>query len=139
MQGTAAWGVLLGQLDPVLLHMIHRADMPAVAAEYPADRPRPWRHRRRHIEGQCIRGQPTGLLRLNVPRNAAELVIKPVMVRFLAEYPGVRLEVATDDAMMNIVAQGFDGGIRAGHQLAQDMVAMPAGPPRRFAVVGAPA
>ncbi|HEY0206696.1 MAG TPA: LysR family transcriptional regulator [Acetobacteraceae bacterium] len=92
------------------------------------------------IEGiNAFRGQPTGLLRLNVPRNAAELVIKPVMGRFLAAYPGVRLEVATDDAMMDIVAQGFDAGIRAGHQLAQDMVAIPVGPPRRFAVVGAPA
>ena len=86
-----------------------------------------------------FRGRPTGLLRLNVPRNAAELVIKPMMGRFLAAYPEIRLEVVTDDGLVDIVAGGFDAGIRAGQHLAQNMILVPVGPMLRFAVVGAPA
>ena len=86
-----------------------------------------------------FRGRVAGRLRLNVPRNAAELVIKPMMGRFLAAYPGITLEVVTDDEMVDIVAEGFDAGIRAGQHLAQDMILVPVGPSLRFAVVGAPA
>ncbi len=86
-----------------------------------------------------FRGRPAGPLRLNVPRNAAELVIRPMIGRFLAAYPDIRLEVVTDDRLVDIVADGFDAGIRAGQHLAQDMIQVPVGPPLRFAVVGAPA
>ena len=85
-----------------------------------------------------FRGRPAGLLRLNVPRVAAELVIKPIVGRFLATYPEIRLEVASDDGLVDIVAGGFDAGMRADGRLAQGMVAVPVGPPRRFAIVGAP-
>ena len=60
------------------------------------------------------------------------------MGRFLAAYPEVTLEVATDDGLVDIVAKGFDAGIRAGRHLAKDMITVPVGPPLRFAVVGAP-
>lgn len=86
----------------------------------------------------AFRGRPSGLLRLNVPRIAAELVVKPVMSRFLETYPEIRLEVVTDDGLVDIVAAGFDAGIRPGRRLAQDMIAVPVGPRHRFAVVGAP-
>ncbi len=86
-----------------------------------------------------FRSRPAGPLRLNVPRNAAELVIKPMMGRFLLTYPEVRLEVVTDDELVDIVAEGFDAGIRAGQHLAQNMIQVPVGPLLRFAVVGAPA
>ena len=86
-----------------------------------------------------FRGRPSGTLRLNVPRNAAELVIKPVMSRFLATYPEIKLEVVTNDSFVDIVGNGFDAGIRAGQHLAQDMTLVPVGPALRFAVVGSPA
>ena len=85
-----------------------------------------------------VRGRPAGTLRLNVPRAAADLVIQPMMGRFLDTYPEVRLEIATSDGLVDIVAAGFDAGIRAGQHLAQDMISVPVGPPLRFAVVGAP-
>ena len=81
---------------------------------------------------------PSGPLRLNVPRNAAEIVIRPIMSRFLAAYPEVRLEVVTSDEIVDIVAEGFDAGIRATHQLAESMITVPVGPTLRFAVVGSP-
>ena len=87
----------------------------------------------------AFRGRPAGVLRLNVPRNAAELVVKPVMGRFLAAYPEITLEVVTNDGFVDIVAEGFDAGMRAGQHLAQDMISVPVGPSLRFAVVGAPA
>ena len=90
-------------------------------------------------EVNAFRGRPAGLLRLNVPRIAAELVVKPVMGRFLATYPEITLEVVSDDGLVDIVAAGFDAGIRPGRKLARGMVAVPVGPQRRFAVVGAPA
>jgi len=86
-----------------------------------------------------FKGRPAGKLRLNVPRNALELVIRPMMARFLAAYPEINLEVVSDDGLVDIVAGGFDAGIRAGQHLAQDMILVPVGPSLRFTVVGAPA
>jgi DNA-binding transcriptional LysR family regulator len=84
------------------------------------------------------RGKPSGLLRLNVPRIANELIIQPMVGRFLAAYPEVRLEVASFDGLADIVAEGFDAGIRRDRRLAPGMIALPLGPARRFAVVGSP-
>ena len=84
------------------------------------------------------RDRAAGTLRLNVPRNVVELVVKPVMAKFLATYPDITLEIVSDDGMVDIVAAGFDAGIRAGQHLGQDMISVPVGPPLRFAVVGSP-
>ncbi len=86
-----------------------------------------------------FRSRPAGTLRLNVPRNAAEMVVKPMLGRFLQAYPDIRLEIVTQDGFVDIVADGFDAGIRAGQDLGQDMVSIPLGPAHRFAVVGSPA
>lgn len=86
----------------------------------------------------ALRDRPAGLLRLNMPRIASELVMAPIVGRFLAAYPEVRLEVATSDGLVDIVAEGFDAGIRRDRRLAPGMIAVPVGSARRFAVVGAP-
>lgn len=85
-----------------------------------------------------LRDKPRGTLRLNVPRSAAELVIRPLLGRFMSEYPDITLEVVTNDGLVDIVAAGFDAGIRITERLEQDMIAVPVGPQRRFAVVGTP-
>lgn len=85
-----------------------------------------------------FRDVPRGTLRLNVPRPAARLLLAPLFARFLAAYPQIRLEVVTDDGLVDIVAGGFDAGIRFGESLAQDMVALPLGPPVRLIVVASP-
>ena len=85
-----------------------------------------------------FRGRPSGLLRLNVPRIANELIIQPMVGRFLAAYPEVRLEVVSFDGLVDIVADGFDAGIRRDRRLAPGIIAAPVGPARRFAVVAAP-
>ena len=82
--------------------------------------------------------RPSGLLRLNVPRIATALVIEPIVGRFLSAYPDIKLEVVSFDGLADIVAEGFDAGIRRDRRLAPGMIALPVGPARRFAVVGAP-
>jgi DNA-binding transcriptional LysR family regulator len=82
-------------------------------------------------------GRPSGLLRLNVPRVASALIVEPMIGRFLSTYPDIRLEVVTSDGLVDIVAEGFDAGIRRDRRLAPGMIARPVGPGRRFAVVGA--
>ena len=85
-----------------------------------------------------FRARPSGLLRVNLPRVANQLVIEPMIGRFLAAHPEVRLEIASFDGLADIVADGFDVGIRRDRRLSPGMIAVPAGPPRRFAVVAAP-
>ena len=90
-------------------------------------------------EINSFRDSPVGTLRLNVPRAAAEYVLAPLASRFLRENPGMRLEIVTDDNLIDIVAAGFDAGVRFGERLAQDMIAVPFGPAQRFVVVASPA
>ncbi|WP_428825413.1 LysR family transcriptional regulator [Azonexus sp. IMCC34842] len=90
-------------------------------------------------EINSFRDSPVGTLRLNVPRAAAEYVLAPLASRFLRENPGMRLEIVIDDSLIDIVAAGFDAGVRFGERLAQDMIAVPFGPAQRFVVVASPA
>ena len=73
------------------------------------------------------------------PRTAAHLVLMPLLARFLASHPGMAVELSCDEALVDIVAAGFDAGLRFGESLQGDMVALPVGAPQRFAVVAAPA
>jgi len=90
-------------------------------------------------EARSTQAQPQGALRINAPEPAIELVLAPMVAAFLAEYPQVKLEITGQTAFVDIVAEGFDAGVRWGESLAQDMVAVSLGPPQRFAVVGSPA
>ena len=85
-------------------------------------------------------GRPAGTLRLNVPVSAARLVLPAIVPGFLAAYPDVRLEVVAEDGFVDVLAAGFDAGIRYDERLAQDMVAVPIGPRvQRFATAASPA
>ncbi|MDF9616404.1 LysR family transcriptional regulator [Pseudomonas entomophila] len=81
---------------------------------------------------------PTGNLRLNVSRAAARLVIGPLLAPFMAAYPRINVELVADDGLADIVAEGFDAGVRFGESLAGDMIAVPIGPPQVFVTVAAP-
>ncbi|WP_296597281.1 LysR family transcriptional regulator [Phenylobacterium sp.] len=89
-------------------------------------------------EARSAQAQPQGALRINAPEPAIEHVLAPMIPGFLAAYPQVRLEVTGETALVDIVAGGFDAGVRWGESLAQDMVAVSLGPPQRFALVAAP-
>ncbi|WP_374469071.1 LysR substrate-binding domain-containing protein [Phenylobacterium sp.] len=82
--------------------------------------------------------RPSGALRINAPEPAVELVLAPLVAEFLAAYPDVRLEITSESNLVDIVAGGFDAGVRWGEHLAQDMVATPLGPPQRYVLAAAP-
>lgn len=85
-----------------------------------------------------LRDQPSGQLRLNVSRAAADIVVLPHLPDFLAAYPQVTVELNCDNALLDLVAGGFDAGIRIRDNLAQDVVAVPLGQPQRIAAVASP-
>ncbi|GAB3372822.1 LysR family transcriptional regulator [Azotobacter armeniacus] len=84
------------------------------------------------------RDAPVGRLRLNVPRDASHLLLGPVLPGFFARYPDLQLEVAVEDRMIDIVADGFDAGIRYGGTVPRDMIAMPLTGELRWIVVASP-
>ncbi len=88
----------------------------------------------------ALRDEPSGTLRLNVPISAARLVLPRIVPPFLAAYPEIRLEVVAEDRFVDVLAAGFDAGIRYDERLEQDMIAVPIGPrSQRFALAAAPA
>ncbi len=76
-----------------------------------------------------------GGLRINAPPPAIDLVLAPMVAPFLEAYPQIDLEIVGESSFIDIVASGFDAGVRYGEHLAQDMIAVPLGPPQRYAVV----
>ncbi|VVQ36835.1 LysR family transcriptional regulator [Pseudomonas fluorescens] len=86
-----------------------------------------------------FRDKPSGKLRITSGRQACELVLLPIASEFLQVYPDIRLEVVESDALLDIVANGFDAGVRFGDRLEADMVSLPIGPTMRSVVVGSPA
>jgi DNA-binding transcriptional LysR family regulator len=78
-----------------------------------------------------------GTLRLNVPTAVAELVLPTILAKFMAAYPGVTVEVSAENSFIDVLAAGFDAGIRYGERLEQDMIAVPIGPREQHFVAAA--
>jgi DNA-binding transcriptional LysR family regulator len=85
------------------------------------------------------RDRPAGLLRLNLPRGVADILIMPHLAAFTAQYPDVVVEFHCDNTFLDLVDGGFDAGFRLGESLARDVVAVPIGNPQRLATFAAPA
>ncbi len=84
------------------------------------------------------RQRPVGRLRICAIHLAASAVIAPIWKRFLSTYPDVHLEVAVGEAVIDIVAKGFDAGIGPRDRVPADMIAVRVTGPMKIAVVGAP-
>lgn len=87
---------------------------------------------------RAAKGQVTGLLRLNSPRVALPLAVTPVVLAMSRLYPDLTIEVTSDEGLADIIAQGFDAGIRLGEMIAQDMVAVRLTRPFRAVMVASP-
>lgn len=81
---------------------------------------------------------PTGTLRINAPPESALLLFEPLLREYLERYPKMRIDMTTDPRMVDIVAEGFDAGIRLAESVPQDMIAVPITPPARMIIVGSP-
>jgi DNA-binding transcriptional LysR family regulator len=80
-----------------------------------------------------------GELRINVFADAAHLLITPAIPEFARLCPEVRLTVVVEDRPIDIVAEGYDAGIRYGHYVPEDMISVPLSGPQRWVVAAAPA
>jgi DNA-binding transcriptional LysR family regulator len=80
----------------------------------------------------------TGVLRLNVPRLALQIALTPVMAEMTRRHPDLSIELTIEERLVDIVAEGFDAGIRLGEMIAQDMVAIRLTPPFNAILVAAP-
>jgi len=84
------------------------------------------------------RGEITGRVRLTVPSPAVSLVLTRLIPRLLEHYPKVEVDVRVDERFVNIVAEGYDAGIRLIEAIDRDMVHVRLTPALRIVVVGAP-
>jgi DNA-binding transcriptional LysR family regulator len=85
-----------------------------------------------------LRSRPSGLLRLTMLRTGYTDVFRPLLTRFLAEYPDIRVDISIDEALTNVVTEGFDAGLRLGHTLDREMIAVRVSVDQRVVVVGSP-
>ena len=81
---------------------------------------------------------PSGTLRINAPQSAATLLMGPLLSRYAERFPDVRIDVVSESRMIDIVAEGFDAGIRLAEAVPQDMIAVPLSPDIRMLVVATP-
>ncbi len=82
--------------------------------------------------------RPSGTLRLNTSSGAARIVLQPLLMEYLRRFPEMAVEVATDNALVDIVALGFDAGFRLAEAVPPDMIAVPVTRRTRMIVVGSP-
>jgi DNA-binding transcriptional LysR family regulator len=86
-----------------------------------------------------LRDKPAGTVRITAIDYVADMILWPRLVGLLREYPDIKVEITIDYGLIDIVAEGYDAGVRDGEQIAKDMIAVRIGPDSRMAVVGAPA
>lgn len=86
-----------------------------------------------------LKEKPAGTVRITTHDHAADSVLWPRLRQLLHDYPDIHLEISIDYALVDIVTERFDAGVRSGGQVNGDMIAARIGPDYRMAVVGSPA
>ncbi|WP_236169201.1 LysR family transcriptional regulator [Pseudomonas atacamensis] len=81
---------------------------------------------------------PSGTLRINAFASAARSALLPLVIEFLQQHPKVHIDLVTEGRLVDIVADGFDFGVRSAGLVPNDVIVVPVGPPQRYAVVGSP-
>ena len=81
---------------------------------------------------------PSGTLRISAPQAAAFLLLEPLFSQYAQRYPQMRIDIASESRMIDIVAEGFDAGIRLAESVPQDMIAVPLSRDLRMLVVATP-
>ncbi|MFO1153602.1 MAG: LysR substrate-binding domain-containing protein [Rhodospirillales bacterium] len=82
--------------------------------------------------------KPSGLLRLNLPRQVYPSYLAPLVASFTRKYPGITVELFFEDHQSDVVEKGFDAGIRLSDILANDVVAIKLFGPVRFVAAASP-
>jgi DNA-binding transcriptional LysR family regulator len=113
---TEAGERLLGEIQPIVMGIDHALE-----------------------SVNLFRDKPIGTLRLAVSRPTATRRLAPLIQPFLAEYPAIRLEVAVDDSIRDLVSGRFDAGIHVGQRVQRDMTALRLADDFRMLTVASPA
>ncbi|WP_108513571.1 LysR family transcriptional regulator [Bradyrhizobium algeriense] len=82
--------------------------------------------------------KPTGQLRLAVSSIAERFICGPLLASFMHAHPAVQIDITVTDEEFDIVAEGYDAGVRLGEVIEQDMIAVPVSGDQRQMVVAAP-
>ncbi|MFF7706708.1 LysR substrate-binding domain-containing protein [Pseudomonas sp. NPDC007930] len=90
-------------------------------------------------EVTALQNQPAGTVRISASESSLKWLITHVVPGFVREYPQVHLDFVADSRLVDIVADGFDAGIRVHDDIPQDMIAVRFGPDIRMRAVAAPA
>ncbi len=85
-----------------------------------------------------LRDKPAGTVRITAPDFAANTILWPKLSRLQPKYPQLKIEVAIEPGLTDIVAERFDAGVRFGDQISKDMTAVRISPDIRMVIVGAP-
>lgn len=86
-----------------------------------------------------FRKSPIGTLRLNVPWAAGGLILPQIISGFIKSHPGITIEVTSEENIIDVLAAGFDAGIRYDEHVERDMIAVPIGPRRQcYATAASP-
>jgi DNA-binding transcriptional LysR family regulator len=83
------------------------------------------------------RETPMGTLRINTSVGASHQFM-PTVLEFMRRYPDMKVDITTENRLVDIVAGGFDAGIRLAEYLPQDMISVPLGDEQRMVVVASP-
>lgn len=86
-----------------------------------------------------FRDTPIGRIRLSVPTEAAELLVGPVLATFVERFPDIELEISVSNRLIDVIDSGFDGGIRYGGTVPEDLIAQRLSADIRWIVVASPA
>ncbi|WP_296021593.1 LysR family transcriptional regulator [uncultured Agrobacterium sp.] len=82
---------------------------------------------------------PSGTLRINAFATAAREIMVPLVLSYLQRFPQVHIDLVTEGRLVDVVAAGFDLGLRSADLVPNDAIAIPLGKMRRMAVVASPA
>jgi DNA-binding transcriptional LysR family regulator len=85
-----------------------------------------------------LRDQPAGSIRITATDYATDTILWPKLTKFLRAYSDIKVEIITDYGLTDIVSERYDAGVRAGGQVAKDMIAVRIGPDLRMAAVASP-
>ncbi len=81
---------------------------------------------------------PSGTLRINTFATAGREILSPLILECLRRFPEIKIDVVTEGNIVDVVAEGFDFGVRSETLVPSDMISIPLSTPRRYAVVATP-
>ena len=86
-----------------------------------------------------FRDAPAGRVRINLLEDAVPLLLEPVMPIFVERYPQVEVDISVSNRLVDVIAGGFDAGIRYGGTVPEDMIAQRLSPDIRWVAAASPA